>query len=286
MASEPTGAVAPFHAPIGRESFFGIRLTRDPEESYAAVCRILADHRARPDFALEQCSEWIDGHGAESVTLADDSELLYVNVGDTYDATLCYVPGRGFFVSSWGDVAEEAEREREEESGERRCAYCGEWSERGEACGSCGRDPDTGDPMPEALRHVQLDTGHTLRTWDTGRTTARGRTRIGYELRDPAGEVLFRGDDFGPSPMHADDSDDALRALLGFLTLRPGDTDAEYFADYTDRQREFAASYECELLAYLYSDSIESDGCPDTAGDYGAFVDLADDDSDDGRADA
>lgn len=240
------------HAPIGRASFFGIRLNRDPEESYAAVCRILADYRARPDHALELCSEWIGGHGCEVLALADDSELLYVNKGDTYDATLCYVPGRGFFVSSWGDVYEEADRDREE-SGERRCAYCSEWSEDGEPCGSCGRDPSTGDPWPEPLRHVRLETGHELRTWDTGKLSA-GRTCVGYELRDPTGAVLFAGSDFRPSPMHADDSDESLRALCGFLFLRPGDTDAEYFADYTELQREFAASSECELLAFLYSE--------------------------------
>jgi len=271
MATEPTGALAPFHAPFGRDTFFGIRITRDPEESYAATCRILADHRARPDVALERCSEWIGGFGVESVALADDSELLYVNKGDTYDATLCYVPGRGFFVSSWGDVCEQADRDRADESDEVRCSYCGEWSERSEPCGNCGRDPQTGEPWPEPLRNVRLDTGHELRTWDTGRTTGRSmmaRTNIGYELRDPAGIAVFRGEDFGPSPLHADDSDDVLRALLGFLTLRPGDTDADYFADYSAPQLEFAESSDCELLAFAYSE----DG-------GGTFADIDDDET-------
>ena len=82
------------------------------------------------------------------------------------------------------------------------------------------------------------------------------RTRIGYEFRDPSGAVLFHGDDFGPSPMHADDSDATLRALLGFLTLRPGDTDREYFAHYTPRQRAFAESDECQLLQFVYSEEV------------------------------
>jgi hypothetical protein len=106
------------------------------------------------------------------------------------------------------------------------------------------------------LRHVRLETGHTLHTWSTGRTRG-GRTCIGYELCDVAGKALFRGEDFRPSPMHADDADATLRGLLGFLTLRPGDTDREYFADYTARQRAFAESSECELLAFLYSDDGE-----------------------------
>jgi hypothetical protein len=164
--------------------------------------------------------------------------------------------GRGCFVASSGDVYEDADREHEEESGERRCAYCSEWAEQGGPCGSCGRDPETGYPVPEPLRHVR-QLGYTLRTWDTGRTAGNGRmarTRIGYELRDPAGTVLFRGDDFRPGAATADDSDEALRALLGFLTLRPGDTDREYFADYSAAQQAFTASSDCELLQYLYSE--------------------------------
>lgn len=109
----------------------------------------------------------------------------------------------------------------------------------------------------ETLRHVRLETGHTLRTWDTGRTTGTGlmaRTRIGYELRDPAGKVLFRGDDFGPGAATADDSNEALRGLCAFLFLRPGDTDREFFDGYSAEQLAFARSSECEQLAWLYSE--------------------------------
>ena len=92
------------------------------------------------------------------------------------------------------------------------------------------------------------------------------RTRILYELRDPAGNVLFRGNDFGPSPLHADDSDEALRALCGFLFLRPGDTDREFFGGYSAEQLAFASSSECEQLAWLY--------CEDGPGE---FAELDDD---------
>jgi len=44
-----------------------------------------------------------------------------------------------------------------------------------------------------------------------------------------------------------------MRALLGFLTLRPGDTDVEYFDAYTPEQMEFAESYECEAMQ-MYTD--------------------------------
>jgi len=107
------------------------------------------------------------------------------------------------------------------------------------------------------LRHVRLETDHVLRTWDTGRTAGNGmmaRSRTGYDFMSPDGERIFRGTDFRCSPCFAEDSDDALRALLGFLTLRPGDTDAEYFERYSPAQRAFAESSDCELLAFLYSE--------------------------------
>jgi hypothetical protein len=87
----------------------------------------------------------------------------------------------------------------------------------------------------DTLRNVRLARGYTLRTWATPRTDSRGQTIIGYSLRDVDGETVFEAEDFAGSPMHADDSDETLRSLLSFLTLRPGDTDAEYFANELHR---------------------------------------------------
>jgi len=103
------------------------------------------------------------------------------------------------------------------------------------------------------LRDVLLERGYRLKTWDTGRTIG-GKSCLGYELTGPSGNVLFTGEDFGCSPLHAIDSDEALRAILGFLFLRPGDTDRDYFDAYTAEQRAFAESSDCESLAFLYSD--------------------------------
>jgi hypothetical protein len=92
-----------------------------------------------------------------------------------------------------------------------------------------------------------------LRTWDTGRYDHRGQSRIAYTLEqgEPHGprRTLFEGDDFAGSPMHADDSDATLRALLVFLTLRPGDTDADYFAEYTPEQLAFRDEH-AEALSF------------------------------------
>lgn len=83
-----------------------------------------------------------------------------------------------------------------------------------------------------------------LRMYDTHRTDWRGQTIIGYTLTErPSGFVIFAGEDFAGSPMHADDSDACVRSLLTFLTLRPGDTDASYFEAYTPDQHAFAAEH-------------------------------------------
>ena len=83
----------------------------------------------------------------------------------------------------------------------------------------------------------------TLQTWDTGQTIMDGKNRLAYRLsshEDGNTDVLFDGSDFGCSPCHAIDSDDTCAGIMGFLTLRPGDTDPEYFEDYTEAQLEYA----------------------------------------------
>ena len=104
------------------------------------------------------------------------------------------------------------------------------------------------------LRHVHLTPltdGRTfdLQTFDTGRTDWRGQTVIAYRfgvVGEP--DPIFEGADFCGSPMHADDTDLTLASLLCFLTLRPGDTDADYFDAYTPRQREWTQDFACEAL--------------------------------------
>lgn len=90
-----------------------------------------------------------------------------------------------------------------------------------------------------------------LVTWDTHDRDWRGQSVIGFRFAD-AGEVIFEGDDFCGSPMHADDSDATIAALLTFLSLKPGDTDAEHFEGYTARQLEWADHNGEELGAVAY----------------------------------
>jgi len=93
--------------------------------------------------------------------------------------------------------------------------------------------------IPSYLRRVILrpylpgrGPAFTLTLWETGERDRNGKERLRYRLTKsgapgkPASEV-FDGDDFYASPLHALDSDATVRAVLGFLTLKPGDTDAD-----------------------------------------------------------
>lgn len=53
---------------------------------------------------------------------------------------------------------------------------------------------------------------------------------------DPEMAVVFEGDDFETSMMVTEDDAAIVRGLLGFLSLQDGDTDSEYFDNYTERQ--------------------------------------------------
>ncbi len=65
--------------------------------------------------------------------------------------------------------------------------------------------------------------------------------------------VLFDAGDFKPGAGMAEDGDDAVRSLMSFLTLRPGDTDAEYFENYTETQRAYCDAH-AESLAMAVID--------------------------------
>jgi hypothetical protein len=97
---------------------------------------------------------------------------------------------------------------------------------------------------------VWSKSGFTLRMWDTGRRDWRGQSILRYQLKDRR-RVVFEGDDFAGSPLHADDSLNTVAVLLGFLTLQPGDTDREYFDRYTPDQMDWCQGDRAETLRYI-----------------------------------
>jgi hypothetical protein len=94
------------------------------------------------------------------------------------------------------------------------------------------RIADDGD----LLREVH-DDEVTLRMYAPTGELPADRDAIGYVLTYHD-SVVFAGMDFHPSPLYAVDSDRAVEALAGFLAVRAGDVEDEYFADYTQTQRD------------------------------------------------
>ena len=130
-----------------------------------------------------------------------------------------------------------------------------------------------------------------IRTWRSGRFQLelfdtrgrdwRGQTRLAYTFRDHC-KVIFEGEDFAGSPLHADDSNETVAALLSFLSLRPGDTDREYFNDYTPEQLDWARQHgeELSLLAYELEEQARHGMVPcSVETHYGAWLVTFDNDA-------
>jgi hypothetical protein len=201
--------------------------------------------------------------------------------------------GDGFLHETWSDMMEEALREaeanlsvaqrrqanrlidefdREHHIGEERVAHRPE--ETAPAVPTrAGREAIAQRQTTAGLQQWNLagippaSYGDLIRTWeedgfrvdlyDTGRVDAHGRTDLAYRFWD-GNELLFEGEDFANSPQHATDSDQTLGGLLFFLSIQPGDTDDEYFRNYTPRQMEWARSRRAEELSLL-SSRLEGD---------------------------
>lgn len=103
-----------------------------------------------------------------------------------------------------------------------------------------------------------------LTMWDTGRRDEMGKNVVGYRLNqiEPDGktETLFLGEDFCCSPTHCIDSDSAVESLMGFLTLRKGDTDDDYFKDYTAKQLEYSEQHAEALIGEVQARFCDENG--------------------------
>ena len=102
--------------------------------------------------------------------------------------------------------------------------------------------------MDTTLRTVELQLGYALTTWDALKRNRMGKYMIGYRLDNANFETVFEGEDMAVGINTAIDSDEALRAVLSFLTLCEGDVEDDYFAEYTPIQLAFRDS-DAEWLA-------------------------------------
>lgn len=107
---------------------------------------------------------------------------------------------------------------------------------------------------------VRLSTRITLlvTAWDNGPSGPYGHQRIDVEAavvwpdgkrRKPVRSVIFaKGDTYcGLASGHCTDGPEAKELVLSLIAMKPGDTDSDYFADYTPEQLEFVNSYGEEL---------------------------------------
>jgi hypothetical protein len=120
-----------------------------------------------------------------------------------------------------------------------------------------------GIERPERLTWLRTANHADFRVdlWDTGDRPPGGHVELAYRLcvADGARWVLvFSGEGFGAPPAHDLDSDAVLAAIVGFFSLRPGDTDADYFDRYTRSQLAFAE--ECGEELALWAAELEQDG--------------------------
>ena len=81
-----------------------------------------------------------------------------------------------------------------------------------------------------------------IRAFDANRTDRTGgKSEISIEVRHE-GRLIFDRSQLwvGLSPLHSIDSKEARRLVLSCVAMAPGDTDRDYFKDYSPEQLEWA----------------------------------------------
>lgn len=84
---------------------------RDPERFYRSVVDLVMRAYHRPSYSrmlMTAINEVIEGHGVEYIRPKDDDHpsYEYINMGDTYNATILLRDDGKLIVSSWGDIVE------------------------------------------------------------------------------------------------------------------------------------------------------------------------------------
>lgn len=110
--------------------------------------------------------------------------------------------------------------------------------------------------MREVLFRLRPMKGVVITAFDDGNDW-RGASK--YVLRvTHDGETVFAENGPGAvlygagSPLYSCDGDEMKRAVLTHVALKPGDTDAEFFSDYTEEQLNWVECYgeELSLVAF------------------------------------
>jgi len=98
-----------------------------------------------------------------------------------------------------------------------------------------------------------------------------GKSRVAYVLtKEGESAPIFEGNDL--ECPYDPEGPEAAAALLGFLTLQEGDTDAEYFEGYTPRQWEFSENEAEEL--WEWGESLVCSSCGTVYPDHEKWNDV------------
>jgi hypothetical protein len=73
----------------------------------------------------------------------------------------------------------------------------------------------------------------------------------------PKKKPLFVANDVSIGARQCIDSKETLRDLVFWLTVRPGDTNDEFFEEYTDYQRQWAIDHADELIDWRDQEGLE-----------------------------
>jgi len=98
-----------------------------------------------------------------------------------------------------------------------------------------------------------------IELWQTGRSRSGDRDRLSYVLSENSVPVFYGLSDLGIPPHMAIDSDLSVCACLFFLALRQGDTDSDYFENYTDTQLQWIHSQTATEIREIVSICEEND---------------------------
>lgn len=110
------------------EAFPKLGFDKAKELAEKLEAALKSDDENAIDEVMEVANQTLDGNDVEGIQAEGgykvddywrDTILLYVNLGETYEPTICYdTEGEEFFIGSWGDFVEEWEKEEDEEDGE------------------------------------------------------------------------------------------------------------------------------------------------------------------------
>jgi hypothetical protein len=120
-----------------------------------------------------------------------------------------------------------------------------------------------GIDAPERLRWLRTATDGSFRLdlWDDGERASGGEGELAYRLCVAEGAswiLVFAGEGFAAPGDTELGSDAPLAAIVGLLSLRPGETDPAFFDRYTDRQLAFVKEHG-EALA-LWAAQLQDSG--------------------------